>query len=134
MTDKTKSTAQSLEQARIAQIFIRARDLERAIAFYRDVLGFKFLFQAPPQMAFFDCSGVRLLLGVPEKQEFDHPSSIIYFEIADIQSVFQTLKKRGVTFLAEPHVVHRGEGFELWLAEFNDSEDNTLALMSTIAK
>jgi len=64
MADKTKSTAPSLEQARIAQIFIRARDLERAIAFYRDVLGFKFLFQAPPQN---ECSSgqfrVKTLLG-----------------------------------------------------------------------
>lgn len=68
MADSAKTAVHDLAQARIAQILIRARELERATTFYRDVLGFKFLYQTPPQMAFFDCAGVRLLVGVPDEQ------------------------------------------------------------------
>lgn len=50
--------------SRIGQIFVKVKDLDRAIAFYRDTLGMTFLLQAPPNMAFFDCGGIRLMLGV----------------------------------------------------------------------
>src|SRR2546426_7437695 len=62
----------------IGQIFVRARDLDRAIRFYRDTLGMSFLFQAPPQMAFFQCGVTTVLLGVPEAPELDHAASLIY--------------------------------------------------------
>ena len=71
--------------SRIGQISMNARDLDRGVAFYRDALGLTFLFKAPPQMAFFDCGGVRLLLGVPEDKQFDHPGSILYFAVDDIK-------------------------------------------------
>jgi len=61
--------------AQIGQIAIAMKDLPRAVAFYRDVLGLPFLFEAPPKLAFFDCAGVRLMLSEPEKPEFDHPAS-----------------------------------------------------------
>jgi len=63
----------------IGQIFVRAKDLDRAVRFYRDTLGMSFLFQAPPQMAFFQCGATTVLLGVPEAPELDHPASIIYY-------------------------------------------------------
>ena len=59
----------------IGQIFVRARDLNRAVRFYRDTLGMSFLFQAPPQMAFFQCGATTVLLGVPEAPELDHAAS-----------------------------------------------------------
>jgi len=62
----------------IGQIFVNVKDLDRAIAFYRDTLGMTFLFQAPPNMAFFDCDGIRIMLGVPDRPDLDHPASIIY--------------------------------------------------------
>lgn len=70
--------------SQIGQVSMRARDLDRAVTFYRDTLGLPFLFKAPPQLAFFDCAGVRLLLDVPEDKEFDHPGSILYFTVDDI--------------------------------------------------
>ena len=73
--------------SRIGQIAMRAQDLDRAIRFYRDTLGLKFLFTAPPQLAFFDCNGVRLLLDVPLDKEFDHPGSILYFAVDDIKEM-----------------------------------------------
>ncbi|MGE5233873.1 MAG: VOC family protein [Acidobacteriota bacterium] len=111
----------------IGQIAINAKDLERATAFYRDRLGLRELFTAPG-LAFFDCGGVRLMLSGAEEPEFDHPSSILYFKVDDIEASHRALVERGVEFRQPPHVVHRAPGMELWMAFFLDSEGNTLAL------
>jgi methylmalonyl-CoA/ethylmalonyl-CoA epimerase len=116
--------------SRIGQISMTARDLDRAIVFYRDTLGLPFLFRAPPRLAFFDCDGVRLLLDVPEDKEFDHPGSILYFAVDDIRQAHQALMSRGVTFRKEPHLIARLPDREVWMAFFEDTEGNTLALMS----
>lgn len=114
----------------IGQVAVRVLDLDRAIAFYRDVLGMNFLFQAPPGLAFFACGDVRLMLSRPEEKEFDHPASILYYRVPDVASAHATLSSRGVRFFSEPHVIHRTEQYELWMAFFHDSEGNPLALMS----
>lgn len=67
----------------IGQIAVNVGDLARAIAFYRDTLRMRFLFQVPG-MAFFDCGGIRLLLGTATKPEDDHPASILCYRVADI--------------------------------------------------
>ncbi len=115
--------------SRIGQIAINVHDVERATAFYRDLLGMKHLFSAPG-MAFFDCGEVRLLLGAPEKPEDDHPSSILYFTVPNVSEAHEALATRGVPFEGEPHVVHRTANYELWMSFFRDSEGNLLALMS----
>jgi len=117
---------------RIGQIAVTVHDLERAIGFYRDTLRMRFLFQAPPQMAFFDCGGVRLMLGVASEPAFDHPASIIYYRVADIHAVHDALVARGVTFTEAPHLVAKLPDHELWLAFFRDPEHNLLALMSEV--
>jgi len=116
--------------SRIGQIAMNAVDLDRAVAFYRDVLGLPFLFTAPPRLAFFDCGGVRLLLDVPEDKEFAHPGSILYFSVDDIQTKYQQLTSRGVKFRDAPHLIARVPDREVWMAFFDDTEGNTLALMS----
>src|SRR5438270_7959528 len=93
--------------SRIGQIAINAHDVERATAFYQDVLGLKFLFKAGPGLAFFDCGGVRLMLTRPEKPEFDHSGSILYFAVPDIQAAHARMKENSVRFEDEPHVVAR---------------------------
>ena len=120
--------------SRIGQIFVNVKDFDRAIAFYRDVLGMKFLFQAPPQMAFFDCDGIRLMLGVADRPELDHPASIIYYKVDDIQRVYEIFKARGVEFVVKPHLVAPMPTYDLWLADFRDSEGNLLALMSEVPR
>ncbi|MCI0568199.1 MAG: VOC family protein [Acidobacteria bacterium] len=117
---------------RIGQIALVVHDVEKAVAFYRDTLGLKLLFQAPPKMAFFDCAGVRLMLSLPEKPEFDHPSSILYFKVPDIQHAYQSMTGRGMAFEGEPHLVAKLETHDLWLAFFKDPDSNLLALMSEI--
>jgi methylmalonyl-CoA/ethylmalonyl-CoA epimerase len=119
---------------RIAQIALVVHDVEKAVDFYRDTLGLKLLFRAPPKMAFFDCAGVRLMLSLPEKPEFDHPSSILYFKVPDIKQAYQSMTGRGLAFETEPHLVARLETHDLWLAFFKDPDRNFLALMSEIPK
>ena len=118
----------------IGQIFVNVKDLDRAIGFYRDTLGMTFLFQAPPNMAFFDCDGIRIMLGVPERPDLDHPASIIYYKVEDIQRVYETFKARGVEFVVKPHLVAPMPTYDLWLADFKDSEGNFLALMSEVPR
>ncbi len=114
----------------IGQIAIRATDLPRAIAFYRDALGLTFLFQAPPGLAFFKCGAVQLMLGGAESPEFDHAASVLYFTVADIDEAHRTLSGRGVTFRDQPHQIYQTGGKALWMTFFNDSEGNVFALMS----
>lgn len=132
MTPMTQASSFGLSQ--IVQIAVTAHDLERAAEFYRDKLGMKHLFSVPPKMAFFDCDGVRLMLSLPDKPEFDHPSSIIYFNVTDIQEAAKTLSERGVQFEEKPIFVADMGSYDLWLASFRDSENNLLALMSNVAK
>jgi len=119
-----------LADATVAQLLIPVEDLDRAIAFYRDTLGLRFLFSAPPQMSFFQVGSVRLLVGVPAADQPRQRGSQVYFQVADIQTVFGTLAGRGIKFGASPHVIHRTPTTELWLAEFHDPDGNQLALMS----
>jgi methylmalonyl-CoA/ethylmalonyl-CoA epimerase len=112
----------------IGQIAMVAKDVPRATAFYRDRLGMRFLFEFPG-LAFFDCGGVRLMLSRAEKPEFDHPGSVLYFKVDDIEATHGELTARGVEFIEGPHLVAKLPDHELWMAFFNDSEGNTLALM-----
>jgi methylmalonyl-CoA/ethylmalonyl-CoA epimerase len=120
--------------SRLGQIQVRAHDVERAAGFYQDVLGLKLLFKAPPGLAFFDCGGVRLMIDRPEKPEFDHPSSILYFAVPDIQAAHAQMKQSGVRFEDEPHLIARMPEHDLWMTFFRDSEDNLMALMSEVAR
>ena len=123
----------NLANAKIGQLMIPVEDFDKGIAFYRDVLGIPFLFAAPPQMAFFDCGGVRLLVGVVSEGQKAQRGATIYFQVDDIRAVHASLTGKDVSFRAEPHVVHRTPRSELWLAEFTDPDGNQLALMNEVA-
>src|SRR5580700_5640515 len=131
MTTSVASSGIAITQ--IGQIAINVHDTNRALEFYRDTLGLKLLFTAG-RLAFFDCGGVRLMLTPPERPEFDHPASILYFSVADIQSTHARLVQRNVKTEGEPHVVARMPDHDLWLAEFRDSEGNIMALMSEVRR
>jgi methylmalonyl-CoA/ethylmalonyl-CoA epimerase len=111
----------------------RAQDIDRAVRFYRDLLGMPFLFQAPPGLAFFRCGTVTLMLSRAESAEFDHPGSVLYFRVPDLDAAHRQLSERGVAFDGPPHAVHREAGRELRMAFFKDSEGNTLALMAWVS-
>jgi methylmalonyl-CoA/ethylmalonyl-CoA epimerase len=117
----------------VGQIAIRARDLPGAIAFYRDVLGLEYLFEAGT-LAFFMCGDVRLMLAVPENDEVDHESSTVYFRVADLQRAYEELSGKGATFVDEPHLIAELPDHELWMAFFRDPDGNLMGLMSEVWK
>jgi methylmalonyl-CoA/ethylmalonyl-CoA epimerase len=119
--------------SRLGQIAINVQDLNRATAFYRDILGLPLLFTAG-SLAFFDCGGVRLMLTYPEKSEFDHPSSILYFTVPDIAAAHRQMLSSGVRFEDEPHLIARMPTHDLWMVFFRDSEKNFLGLMCEMPK
>lgn len=123
----------TFEVSGIGQISVPVEDLDRATAFYRDKLGLRFLFRAPPGMAFFDCGGVRLMLGVAES-DADAGASILYFTVDDIEAAHAALAERGVDFVQPPHRVAEMEDHELWLAFFEDADGNAMALMSEVPR
>jgi methylmalonyl-CoA/ethylmalonyl-CoA epimerase len=125
------AAATNLGISGLGQIAINVHNLGRATAFYRDTLGLRLLFTAG-KLAFFDCGGVRLMLDTPEKPEFDHPSSILYFTVPDIAAAHRQLRSQGVHLEDEPHVIARMPKHDLWMAFFRDSEQNLLALMSEV--
>ena len=110
----------------IGQIAIPVTDIERAIGFYRDVLGMRFLFQAPPGLGFFDCAGVRLMLDAPAKDKAGKGSAI-YYIVNDLHSAFEILSNRGVHFESEPHLIAKMPDHELWMAFFRDPDQNLFA-------
>jgi methylmalonyl-CoA/ethylmalonyl-CoA epimerase len=110
-----------------------AADLDRAIAFYRDVLGVPFLFRAGG-LAFFDCAGTRLMLSTPETGEAQHQGSTLYFTVDDIQAAWQRLGQHQVSLVDQPHLIAQLETVDVWMGFFHDSEGNMLALMSEVAR
>jgi methylmalonyl-CoA/ethylmalonyl-CoA epimerase len=114
--------------SRLGQIAIIVHDLDRATTFYRHILGLSLLFTTGA-LAFFDCGGVRLMLSHPEKPEFDHPSSVLYFTVPDIMSAHRQMLSSGVAFEDAPHLIARMPTHDLWMTFFRDPEQNLLALM-----
>jgi len=113
----------------IGQISVTVHELDRAVAFYKDILRLAHLFSVPGRMAFFDCYGIRLMLAIPERGDLDHPSSILYFKVENIEQTYEALVKLGVYFETKPMLVAPTATYDLWLAEFRDFENNVLALM-----
>lgn len=124
------------EIRRIGQIAVPVQDLDRAVAFYRDVLGLRLLFQAPPGLAFFECGGVRLMLSLPEGPDVPRAASIIYYQVDDLPAAWAAVTARGAApgtaGQAEPHRIAKLPDHDLWMAFIQDSEGNLLGLMSEV--
>ena len=131
-------SADRLAIAGLHQVAIPTTDLARAVAFYRDVLGAKFIAQFPePGLAFFQLGEVRLL--VDEAEALRPGGSVLYFRVDDIQAAYRELAARGVKFDDAPHRIHRDDtgtfgpaGSEEWMAFFRDPDGNVLALASRV--
>jgi catechol 2,3-dioxygenase-like lactoylglutathione lyase family enzyme len=113
----------------LAQVTNVVHDLDRAVRFHRDTLGLPLLFQAPPSLAFFQLGTVRLMLSPAENAEQDHPGSVLYLRVKDIERVHRSLVEKGVTFVGTPHSVHEASDYDLWMAFFHDPDNNPMALM-----
>lgn len=122
-----------LNLGRIGQIALAVKDVDRAEAFYRDVLRLRWLFRFG-DLTFFDCGGVRLLLEKSAEPGDTGHGSAIYFACADIALAVRELEQRGVLFTSKPHLIAPMEDHDLWMAFFNDPDGHTLALMHEAPK
>ena len=127
------AATETLGITNIGQISIIVQDVDRATAFYRDVLGLSLLFSVPG-MSFFDCGGVRLMLGRASSPELDHPSSILYFRVPDIQAGYQRLVDHVVEIVAPPRLIAPMPTYDLWMTGFKDTEGNIHQLMSEVPR
>ena len=125
------TTDNSPDLGKIGQIAIAVTDLKKSTDFYRETLGIPFMFDAG-EMSFFNCDGIRLMLGVAPEADMPASGTVIYFTVADIHNAYETLRERGVEFVEDPHLVARMPEHELWMAFFKDPDGHTLALMSEI--
>lgn len=123
----------SIGITRLGQISVNVHEQDRAVAFYRDILGLPLLFSTG-HLSFFNCGGVRLMLTPPEKPEFDHPGSILYFVVPDIEGAYRQLTAKDVKFEDKPHLIAKLPDHDLWMTFFRDSEGNLLALMSEVKR
>jgi len=129
----SETSARVPQIRRVGQIAVVVTDVARAVRFYRDTLGLRLLFEAPPGLAFFDCGGVRLMLSPAEGADTSG-TSVLYYDVADIRDAYDTLLARGVKFEQPPHVVAPLGANDLWMAFLRDSEGNLLALMSEVPR
>lgn len=125
----------AISPSRIRQIAVPVLSVDEAKTFYRDVLGLRHLFDAPPALSFFDCGGIRLMLAGPAAHGADggrqHP--VLYYDVADIEAAHAQLRAAGARVVEEPHVIARMNGREIWISAVSDGQDNVVQLMSEVA-
>ena len=113
----------------LGQVALTVRDVARSVAYFRDRVGLRFLFDAGPTLAFFDLGGVRLMLSAPEGDFAPGSSTVLYIRVQDIEATFREMRGRGVEFVDEPHLIASMPDHDLWMTFFRDPDGHTLALM-----
>src|SRR3954470_5194496 len=126
--------ADNVSLSRIKQIAIPVKEIREATRFYRDVLGMKHLFDAPPELSFFDCGGIRLMLSGPQAQGKDgneqHP--VLFYDVADIKATHARIKAAGAQSIEEPRVIAQMNGREVWIGAVSDGQGNHVGLISEV--
>jgi methylmalonyl-CoA/ethylmalonyl-CoA epimerase len=118
--------------AGFAQVAISVRDLDAALAFYRDVLGLPFLFSAPPSLAFLQCGPTRIMLSGEPKSAPPAGGPVLYFAVADIRAASAAIAAKGAPIKEAPKAIARVGGREVWLAFTEDPDGRLVGLMSEV--
>jgi methylmalonyl-CoA/ethylmalonyl-CoA epimerase len=120
--------------SRIKQIGIPVHSVDEAKVFYRDTLGLRHLFDAPPALSFFDCGGVQLMLAGPDAQgkDGDQQHAVIFYDVSDIKTTHARIKSLGAKSLEEPRVIARMNGREIWVSSVSDGQGNVVGLMCDV--
>lgn len=119
----------SIALGAVGQLHISVTDLERSVAFYRDVLGLDHLFTVPGQpLAFFQAGDVRLYLGVPEDERF-RSRPVVYYRVEDLDATYAAVVERGALSMEKPRKVHEDGTTSLHLAFVEDPDGNPVGMM-----
>jgi len=125
----------AISPSRIKQIAVPVNSIAEARNFYRDVLGLRFLFDAPPSLTFFECGGVQLMLAAPEAHgphgATQHP--VLYYDVVDIRAAHARLESAGAPEIEKPHVIARMNGREIWISAVSDGQGNMVQLMEELS-
>ena len=113
----------------IGQIAITVSDVEKAVVFYRDVLGLRFLFSAGPQLAFMKAGDVRIMLSTPQGAGQVGANSVLYFRTSSIERAHATFVERGAVSERLPQLAAKMPDHELWLSFLRDPDGNLVGLM-----
>jgi catechol 2,3-dioxygenase-like lactoylglutathione lyase family enzyme len=113
----------------IGQVAITVSDVGRALTFYRDVLGLRFLFDAGPQLAFLDAGGVRIMLSTPQGAGIVAANSILYFKVTALELEHAAIVARGAVEERPPGLTARMPDHELWISFVRDPDGNLVGLM-----
>ena len=116
----------------IGQIAIAITNLNQAVDFYQNKLGLTLLFDVPPNLAFFQCGDIRLMLTTLQGDPNDHHTSVIYYKVADIKSFCDDLKTANVSLVREPQLAATMPDHELWMAFIRDPDNNLIGIMSEV--
>jgi len=123
------ATASGVIVTALGQVALTVQDVERSTHFYRDAVGLRFLFAAPPGLAFLDMGGVRLMLTAPEGAFTPGSGTVLYLRVGDITAAHAAMSARGVPFVDQPHLLARMPDHDLWMCFFRDPDGHTLGLM-----
>jgi len=126
-------TMEAVQLGTLGQVSLYAKDVSRAETFYRDTLGLPHIFTFG-ELAFFDLGGTRLYLHAVGEKDW-RPGSVLYFLVNDIRAAYDALGARGIKFSGAPHLIFEDDDTHVqeWMAFFEDSEGNGLALMARVA-
>jgi len=120
----------------ILQVAQRVDDLDRAIAFYAELLGEQpAAVFAESKLAFFNAGLTRIML------THEAPSTVLYLRVDDARERVEAMRADGVRVIAEPHVIHSHTTDAIGpndtdevMAFVEDSEGNPVALCSFEAR
>lgn len=113
----------------IGQIAITVSDVQKALGFYRDILGLSFLFSPTPELAFLKAGDVRIMLSTPQGAGKVGANSILYFKTSNIETTHANILARGATNERSPQLAAKMPDHELWLSFIRDPDGNLLGLM-----
>src|SRR4051812_8699029 len=116
----------------IGQIAITVSDVASATAFYRDVLGLRFLFPAGPNLAFLAAGSVRIMLTTPQGHGEGGKNSTLYFKVDDLATAHAAIVSRGAVNERTPQLTAKMPDHDLWMAFVRDPDGNLVGLMSEV--
>lgn len=109
----------------MGMLLLGVSDLQRSVAFYTEALGLQLKSQMPG-FAFVDAGAVTLVLSEPLGRALgNRPGAMeIVWPVEDVRSAHESLRSRGVAFVAEPRNVTGQD----WSAVFTDPDGHHLSI------